>query len=45
MASAVAMNVNGVVITSSPAPMPHASKARNSAAVPESTPTACSTSQ
>ena len=33
----LAMNVNGVVITSSPSPMPHASNAVCKAAVPEFT--------
>ena len=38
MVPAVAKNVNGEVITSSPAPMPNAIKANNSASVPEETP-------
>ena len=39
MASQVAMNVNGVVITSSPLPIPLANNARCRADVPEFTPT------
>src|SRR5690606_31701731 len=39
-ASAVAKNVNGVVTTSSPGPMPSARSASTSASVPEFTPTA-----
>jgi len=35
---AVAKNVNGEVITSSPAPIPKAIKASNNASVPEETP-------
>src|ERR1035438_4300586 len=40
MVAAEAMKVNGDVITSSPGPMPPASRARCSALVPEFTPTA-----
>ena len=40
IASAVAMNVWAVVITSSPGPMPSARRESSSAAVPELTPTA-----
>ena len=45
IASTVATNVNGTVITSSPAPMPAAVSAMNRALVPELTPTACSVPQ
>ncbi|MNW47663.1 hypothetical protein D3C74_250030 [compost metagenome] len=41
IASAVAKNVNGVVITSSPGPIPAASKAMTSASVPEFNAIAC----
>ena len=41
IALAVAQNVSGVVITSSPAPMPAASNDRCSAAVHELSPNAC----
>ena len=44
IAIAVAMKVIGVVMTSSPWPMPAASSARCSAAVPELQPIACSSS-
>ena len=40
MASAVAKNVNGVVTTSSPAPMPSARRAMVRPSVPLATPTA-----
>src|SRR5574341_320161 len=43
MASAVAIKVNGVVMTSSPLPTPAARRARCKASVPEATPTACPT--
>src|ERR1039457_6496108 len=38
---AVAKNVYGVVITSSPGPIPKAMRASSNASVPEETPTAC----
>src|ERR1039457_3681595 len=38
---AVAKNVDGVVITSSPGPIPKAMRASSNASVPEETPTAC----
>ena len=41
--SAVAMKVKGVVMTSSPAPIPRARSARSSASVPLATPMACGT--
>jgi len=41
MLSAVAKKLNGVVTTSSPAPMPSARSAITNASVPEFTPTAC----
>lgn len=40
MDSMVAINVKGVVITSSPGPIPHAMSARRIASVPLATPTA-----
>ncbi len=43
MLSAVAKKVNGVVITSSPGPMPRARRAITSASVPLFTPMACLT--
>ena len=43
MASAVAKKVNGVVITSSPGPMPRARRAMTRASVPELQPTAWAT--
>ena len=43
IASAVAINVNGVVMTSSPSPMPSAINAKCRASVPEATPIACLT--
>ena len=43
MASAVAINVNALVMTSSPAPIPSAIKAKCNASVPEATPMACLT--
>ncbi len=41
IASALAMKVKGVVITSSPGPIPKARSTSSMAAVPELTPTAC----